>query len=238
MIQYAIKNSYKRRYNLLFTVTLLLFTFYVAVSLSACAQVSPYAIDINYKPGDTTPVANKDVWKLVLTVAKFNDLRQVEDKMLIGRVIKSDGTEIPIYPKFRIPSDAVTYAVKEYLTKAGNRLSTDSPAWDLKNDTIKKDWGNIVIGGNIDEFEIVCNKELPIRKYKARVKFVAAFANVLKPETIVKITVESTPSLEHIRFSEEKIEEVMNDAMSIAIRKVFESEEINRIFIDAAKEID
>lgn len=238
MIQYAIKNGYKRRYNLLFTITLLLFAFCIAVSLSACARVSRYTIDINYEPADTTPALNKNVRKLVVTVSKFNDLRQVEDKMVIGKVIKSDGTEIPIFPKLRIPSDAVTGAVKDYLKKTGYRLSAGTPDWDLKNDTINKEWGNIVIGGNIHEFEIVCTKEFPIRKYTARVKFVAGFANVRKPETIVKITVESTPTLEHIRFSEQKIEEVMNDAMSIAIRKVFESQEINRIFIDAAKEIN
>jgi hypothetical protein len=238
MIQYAIKYGYKRRYNLLFTMTLLLFAFYVAVSLSACARVSPYSIDINYEPADTTPALNKNVWKLVLTVSKFNDLRQVEDKMVIGKVIKSDGTEISIFPKFRTPSDAVTDAVRDYLTKAGNKLSAGTPGWDLSNDAIKKEWGNIVIGGNIHEFEIICAKELPIRKYTARVKFVAGFANVRKPEKIVKITVESTPTIEHISFSEQKIEEVMNDAMSIAIRKVFESQEINQIFIDAAKESD
>jgi hypothetical protein len=238
MRQYAIKCGYKRRYNLLFTITLLLFTFYVAVSLSACARVSPYSIDINYKPADTTPALSKNVRKLVLTVSKFNDLRQVKDKMMIGKVIKSDGTEIPIFPKLRIPSDAVTHAVKDYLKKTGYRLSVETPDWDLNNDTIKKDWRNIVIGGNIHEFEVVCTKGFPIRKYTARVKFVAGFANVQKPETIVKITVESTPILEHISFSEQKIEEVMNDAISIAIRRVFESQEINRIFIDAAKEID
>lgn len=238
MIQYAIKYGYKRRYNLLFTIALLLFAFCAAVSLSACAQVSPYTIDINYQPADTTPALSKDVWKLVLTVAKFNDLRQLKDKMEIGKVIKSDGTEIPIFPKFRIPSDAVTHAVKEYLTKAGNRISTDSPAWDLNKDTINQDWGNIIIGGNIHEFEIICDKKFPIKKYTARVKFVAGFANVRKPEKIVKITVESTPTLEHVSFSEKKIEEVMNEAMSTAIRRVFESEEINQIFIEAAKEID
>ncbi|MDO9530150.1 MAG: hypothetical protein Q7J27_13475 [Syntrophales bacterium] len=238
MIRYVIEYGYKRRYNLLSAIALLLFAFCAAVSLSSCAVVSPYTIDINYEPADTTPALNKNVWKLVLTVAKFNDLRQVKDKMEIGKVIKSDGTQIPIFPKFRIPSDAVTHAFKDYLTKAGNRLSTDTPDWDLKNDTINKEWGNIVIGGNIHEFEIVCTKEFPIRKYTAKVKFVAGFANVRKPETIVKITVESTPTVEHVSFSEQKIEEVMNEAMSVAIRRVFESEEINRIFIDAAKQID
>lgn len=238
MIQYAIRYGYKRKYKLLFTIALLLFAFCAAVSLSACAPVSPYTIDINYNSGDTTPEFNKDVWKLVLTVAKFNDLRQEEDKMVIGKVIKSDGTEIPIFPKFRIPSDAVTHAFKEYLTKAGDRLSADTPAWDLNKDTINQEWGNIVIGGNIHEFEITCNKELPIRKYSARVKFVAGFANVQKPGKIVKITVESTPTLEHISFSEQKIEEVMNEAMSVAIRRVFESQEVNRIFIEAVKEMN
>ena len=238
MIQYKIKNGYKRRYNLFSTVTFLLFAFFIAVSLSGCAGVSQYTIGINYQPVDKTPALNKNAGKLVVSVSKFNDLRQVEGKMVIGKVIKSDGTEITIFPKFRIPSDAVTHAFKEYLTRAGYMLSKETPDWDLKNDTINKDWGNIVIGGNIHEFEIVCNKEWPIRKYSAKVKFVVGFANVLKPETIVKITVESTPTLEHIRFSEEKIEEIMNDAMSIAIRKVFESQEINRIFIDAAKELD
>ncbi len=239
MIQYAIKYGYKRKYKLLSTIiTFLLFAFCAAVSLSSCAPVSPYTIDINYDPGNTAPEFNKDNWKLLLTVAKFNDLRQEEDEMMIGKVIKLDGTEIPIFPKFRIPSDAVAHAFKDYLTKAGNRISSETPEWDLDKDTINEEWGDIIIGGNIHEFEIICNKKLPIRKYSARVKFIAGFANVRKPETLVKITVESAPVLEHISFSEQKIEEIMNEAMSIAIRKVFESQEVKRIFSEAVKGIN
>jgi hypothetical protein len=129
---------------------------------------------------------NKKVQKLVLTVSKFNDLRQVEDKMVIGQVVEWGGSEIPIFPKFRIPPDAVTHAIKDYLRKTGYRLSIGTPDWDLNDDTIKKEWGDIVIGGNIHEFKIVCTKNCPIRKYIAKVKFVAVFANTRKSKTEVK----------------------------------------------------
>jgi len=238
MTKYTIRYYYKRRYDLLLTLTLLLLASCVAMSLGACARVSPYSVDLNYAPEDTTPSLNKKVQKLVLTVSKFNDLRQVEDKMVIGQVVKSGGSEIPIFPKFRTPPDAVTHAIKDYLRKTGYRLSTGTPDWDLNDETIKKEWGDIVIGGNIHEFEIVCTKNWPIRKYTAKVKFVAVFANARKSKTEVKINVESSPTLEHIRFSEQKIEEVINDAMSVAIRKAFESQEINRKFIEIAEGID
>ena len=59
--------------------------------------------------------------KYSLTVASFIDSRKMEDTLLIGRVIKSDGSSIPILPKYVKPTDAVAAALRELLIPVGIR---------------------------------------------------------------------------------------------------------------------
>jgi hypothetical protein len=238
MKKLAIKSGYEKRWPISLTVTLLLITFFFSIFLASCARVSLYSVDIKYEPVDTVQVSNEKVRELVFTVSKFNDLRQVDDKTTIGKVKDPNGTQILILPKFRRPSDAVTHAFQDYLSKAGYELSTETPGWNLQDDTIKKEWGNIVIGGNIHEFKVDCVKKWPVRKYTANVKLTVVFANVRTSKTRFKVNVESSPTFEDLRFSEKKIEEVINDALSAAIRKTFDNQETKQKIINMAEGTD
>jgi hypothetical protein len=48
--------------------------------------------------------------------------------------------------------------------------------------------------------------------------------------------VESSPSLDHVRFTEGKMTEVMNDALAAAVNKLFENEQVNQKIRAIAKE--
>ena len=65
----------------------------------------------------------------------------MEDTLLIGRVIKSDGATIPILPQYVKPPDAITSALRELLFKSGYTVSPDRPTWDLNEATIRPEWG-------------------------------------------------------------------------------------------------
>ena len=208
-----------------------------ALSVSACTGVSLYSIDLRYDAAHTIPTVKQTSHKFFITVTRFNDERSTDDKTLIGHVVTSDGRRIPVLPKFVTPGDAVTRAFKDYLTRSGYNVSKVMPVWDLREDAINPEWGKVVIGGTIDALDIECIKTTPIRTYRAKAKFTFIVASVEDRRILYRISVESNPSLEHIRFSEEKLEEVINDALSTAVNKIFESTDVHRKIMDVAEGI-
>jgi uncharacterized lipoprotein YajG len=232
----SVKFIYERRDSVTTTIIRFLMISCLAMFLGACARPGLYSVDLLYISPEKTSVADKKTKNLSITVAQFNDVRTVKDKRIIGKVVKSDGTRIPILPKHRMPSDAVTRAVRHYLNGEGYRVSSRTPVWNLSDDTIEDGWGTIVIGGNIHEFELICLKEMPIREYKARVKLSVVFADVAKKKMKLKVNVESSPSLEHIRFTEGKMTEVINDALAAAINRIFENREVHQKIKEIAEE--
>jgi uncharacterized lipoprotein YajG len=224
----SVNPIYERKEAVTTTIIRLLMICCLALSLGACAPPGLYSVDLLYISPEKTSVADKKTKNLSITVAQFNDVRTVNDKRIIGKVVKSDGMKIPILPKHHMPADAVTRAVRHYLNSEGYRVSSRTPVWNLSDDTIESGWGTMVIGGNIHEFELICLKEMPIRKYKASVKLSVIFADVAKKKMKFKVNVESSPFLEHIRFTEGKMTEVINDALSAAINRIFENREVHQ----------
>ena len=69
--------------------------------------------------------------------------------------------------------------------------------------------------------EIICNDNIMLKKYKAEVKLSLFFANVQTGKIFYIVSAIGTSSLEHVRFSEEILEQQINGALSIAIEKIF-----------------
>jgi len=201
--------------------------------LAGCAP-SLYSVDMKYVPSRVMPRTEGTGQIITVTVAEFEDLRKTEDKTPIGWVIKSDGRKIPVLPKFVKPSKAVTSPLKDFLARAGYRISPESPAWDLKEEDIRKEWGSIVIGGSIDELEVVCEDGMTLKKYAAKAKITVLFADAQTKKIFYRITTQSGVSLEHVLFSEERIEQQINAALSDAIEKIFEGKEATAKIREAA----
>jgi len=194
-----------------------------------------YSVDMKYIPIRDFPKAQGVTPPVALTVATFQDLRKMEDNIVIGRVIKPNGEQIRVLPKFVKPSQAVTEPIKEFFRRAGYRVAAESPAWDLQEAGINKRWQSILVGGSIDELEITCENSLTLTKYRAKVKLTIYFADPLKGKIFHTLTADSSASLEHVLFSEERMEQQINLALSSAIEKLFEGRDITNIINEGAR---
>jgi len=202
--------------------------------LSACTQ-SMYSVDMRYEPTAALNPDNTGNGKGGLTVAVFEDLRASQDKIKIGHVITVGGKSIPVAPKYKTPQDVVTLGFKEYFSKSGFTVSGGKPGWDLREASIQPGWGSVVVGGTIDELEVLCRDEFPIKKYRTTVKLTVVFADVEKKQVLFRTSTQSTASLEHVLFSEKRMQDLLNETLSDAIAKVFEEGKMERKILDAMK---
>jgi hypothetical protein len=207
---------------------------FAATLLVGCAP-GMYSVDMKYVPARSSPKAKGVTQPTALTVAAFQDVRKIKDNMMIGRVIKSNGKQIPVLPKFVTPSKAVTEPIKGFLRQAGYRVATASPVWDLQESSINQGWGPILVGGSIDDLDIVCQESLTM-KYTAKVKLTVYFADTLKGKIFHTVTTDSSASFEHVLFSEERLEKQINAALSDAIEKMFEGRDIRDIINEGTKQ--
>ncbi len=195
--------------------------------LSGCAP-KIYNVNMRYEPTKAIPPAATDGRKYSLTVASFNDQRKMEDTQLIGRVIKSNGTPIPILPRYVKPTDAVTAALRDVLVKSGYAVAPSRPAWDLNEATIRPEWGTILVGGTIDTLDVTCVQTFTMKRYTATVRVTLIFADVQKKKIFYRLVSESSSSLDHIFLSEARLESQINGVLSDAIEKAIEGPETIR----------
>jgi hypothetical protein len=195
--------------------------------LNGCAP-KIYNINMQYEPTKVIRPAVADGRKYSVTVASFTDQRKMDDTLLIGRVIKSDGTPIPILPRYVKPTEAVAAALRGLLSKSGYAVAPDRPAWDLDEKTLKPEWGTILVGGTIDALDVTCIEMFTMKRYSAKVKVTLIFADVLKKRIFYRVVSESSSSLDHIITSEEKLESQINGVLSDAMEKAIEGPETGR----------
>ena len=195
--------------------------------LSGCAP-KIYNVNIRYESTKTVPSVLTDGRKYSLTVTSFTDLRKMEDTLLIGRVVKSDGTSILILPRYLRPTDAVAAALRDVLTKSGYTVSPARPAWNLNEATIRPEWGTLLIGGTIDALDVTCVETLTMSQYSAMARVTLIFADVQNKKILYQITSESSSTLDHVFLSEARLESQINGVLSDAMEKALEGPETAR----------
>ena len=224
-----IKN-YQRSY--FFTKIALAF---IILFLQACTTPELYHANLKYEPTGTFRKLEKAGPDSLITVAMFNDIRQTDDKLQLGRVTTINGTVVPIFPEYMKIPDAVTTSIREYLFKSGYRISNDVPIWDLKGKSINKGWGVILVGGNIDELEIVCDDSFPVKTYRSKVRLTLVFADVAKKRIFYRSSIENSASQEEVSFSEEILNKQINAVLSGALEKMLNDPAMRKRIEDALK---
>lgn len=222
-----------RSFSRIFKATLLMI---IALLLVSCAP-SGYYINMRYEPSKPAPHAG-DMEKPVaaaITLAILNDLRPGGDDLQIGKVLISVGTPLPVILKDLKPSNAVSVVVGDYLKKSGYILTSERPNWNLQESTIKKEWGKILIGGNIDKLEIICDNKQWVKKYRAEVKISLFFADVKRGQIFYRVSATGGASLEHVRLNEETLEKQINGALSSAIEDSLEGSTVRLKIQEALK---
>jgi ABC-type transport system substrate-binding protein len=187
---------------------------------------SLYSINMHYDAEQATiPVylkADDKTSNTIISVAEFTDSRQIDDRLVVGRVEEKDGMKILVLPKYTKATKAISSGIKEYLKKAGYKVADKIEQWDLKEETIPKGVAKILIGGNIEELEISCRRGFLTNSYKANMKLTIYFADLVKGKIFYKSKVESSSSQEHVLFSEARLGEQANIVLDDAIENFFE----------------
>lgn len=212
-------------------------TIVAVISLSACTPATRYAVNVTPEPVRNVVPAGEKMKGIYITVAAFNDLRTLADKSVVGTVTKSEGEKIPVMLANTKPADAVTSGVKSYMTRAGYTLVNLSPAWDLKPSGIGKYWGRYVIGGNIESFEIACDKTAMKAKYKTRVTLSMALADVQKAAVIHTYRVQGESNREDVNLTEDDLRKHLtievNNALTDALEKLINPKSINEKILES-----
>lgn len=200
------------------------------LGIIGCVASRLYSVNMNYDAGKANIPAylkNDDKGRnTLITITEFGDSRKVDEPMVIGRVVEKNGMKTLVLPKYTKPTQALANGIKRYLIKAGYKIAGLAGQWDLKEETMPKVDSKIIIGGNIEELELICRKGFPTDSYKATMKLTLVIADPAKGKILYRSSVESNTSLEHVSFSEARLEEQINIAMGDAIEKVFEDRNV------------
>ncbi len=220
---------------------LIIFIAIIAViSTAACTPVTRYAVSMTTEPVRNVTPAGDQIKGIPITIAVFNDIRTLADKNVVGAVIKTGGEKLPIFVINTTPAEAVSSGVKSYMSRAGYTLLNSSPAWDTKPAGISKNWGRIVIGGNIESFEITCEKANIKATYKTRVTLSLALADVQKSAIIHTYRVLGESSRSDVNMTEDDLRTHLsievNNAVTDAIEKLINPKSINEKILGAISE--
>ena len=225
IVQLSNSNALRFR-NWSFTIIAVLALISFSTGISAGAAPSRYNINVQYKAEQAVIPeylkADEKTRGAVITVAEFTDARQVDDKKIVGRVRERDDTRVPIFLKDVLPAGAVAEGIKEYLKKAGYKVADKSVQWDLKETTMPKGNGKVIIGGSIEEMEEACWTGIFSNSYKTNVKLTIVIGDLTKDKILYKTRVESSSSRDDVSFSEEEIGGQLSAALGDAIEKIFE----------------
>jgi hypothetical protein len=186
------------------------------LALQACTP-AVYQINLKFIPPEKTFRQPRPDARI--TVATFNDVRRMDDRLLLGQ-IKSSSDVVPILPmKERVP-EAVTSSIRDVLTRAGYKLTDERPPWDLKESTINPHWGKLVIGGNIDTLEMTGEDAIPVKSYQTKVRLTFVLADSVARKILYRSSVETSSALKDITFSGERIEKEVNATFTDALMKM------------------
>jgi hypothetical protein len=207
---------------------LVLITF--GTGISASAATSLYRINIQYSAEKAVIPeylkAEEKTSGAIISVAEFTDMRQVDDKKIIGHVRERDDTRVPVFPNDVTPTKAVANGIKEYFKKAGYKVADKIVQWDLKEETMPKGNSKVIIGGSIEELEITCWTGVFSNSYKTNLKLTIVIADLAKRKILYKSKVESSSSKDAVFFSEAELGGQLSTAMGDAIKKVFEEKAV------------
>ena len=198
--------------------------------LSGCAGPSLYSVNMYYDAEKSVIPAYLKVdgqtSGAVVAVAEFTDTRQIDDPLIIGRVIQNSGAKILVFPRNVKPTKAVANGIKQYLKKAGYKITEINEQWNLNEDKIPMGNAKILIGGNIEELEITCRKGNLTNSYNTNMTLAIVIADITKGRILYRTRVKSIYAQEHVLFSENILGQQADMVLSDAIEKLFEDKKV------------
>jgi hypothetical protein len=190
--------------------------FYIVLllALASCAGVSRYPIDLSYQPKAHEATGEKGA----VTVVLFNDKRDVTEKKVIG--MKDGETRFVSFGEG--PAPAVSDAVRAYLQNRGYTVNKVNEAWDGTAQSLRPEWGDLVVGGDIEDLNITVTSSFPKTEYRCSVKLRVIMADPKTKTILNKEKIESSSSYVTVYFSRDKAEELINSTLADAMEKTLD----------------
>ena len=201
----------------------------LAPALLSCATSGYYRLNVQYVPQKAPQAADSSIQQYMITAAQFNDERSGLDKSVIGKRIHADGSELKAVSQTMPPTEVVGTALKDAFFKNGYTVFGGTPSWDGTERTIQKEWRDLVVGGFIEELDVVSTTGFLSAEYVTKVKLRVVFADVQHKRILYTTTLESSSSFKHFYFSQSRMEQEINNALSIAIEKMFANNKVEEI---------
>ncbi|MFO7569790.1 MAG: hypothetical protein R6W75_08310 [Smithellaceae bacterium] len=202
------------------------------LSMTGCTATNIYTVDMNYDAAyaviPSYVIPNNRALQSLLTVAEFTDTRKQDDPLIVGRVIEKNKTRTLVLPKHARPTQAVSQGIRHYLRKAGYNVTGVAAPWDLTEENMPEGSGRILIGGNLTDLEINCERGFPTNAYSTKIKLTLYLADTRQKQVLYRSTVEAVTSLEHVAFSEGRMGDQAAIALGDAIEKLFEKRELSQ----------
>ena len=208
----------------------------LAFTAVSCATSGSYRLDVRYTPQTEPKTADSSMQQHMITVAQFNDARNALDKSIIGKRIHADGSELKAVSKKMQPTaEVVGTAFKDAFFKNGYTVFGGLPDWDGNERTLQKGWGNLVVGGFIEELDVVCSTGFLSATYETKVKLRVVFGEVQHKRILFTTTLESSSSYKHFYFSQARMEQEINNALSLAIEKMFANNKVEELIDEISR---
>jgi hypothetical protein len=197
-----------------------------AAALSfACAPITHYPIHLRYVPEGNVPPASEEHKGSVITVTAFADNRGVADRATLGQWVDNDDEVIPFVASEGDPATNVARAFETYLFKKGYTVRMAHEGWDLRPETIRPAWGDLVVGGSIEELSVNARAEGIKVVYDCKLKLIVGVGDVKEHKSMYKNTVELSFSYDRVTFSRSFAEQKTNKMLTKAVEQALEEME-------------
>lgn len=201
----------------------------LALTLVSCAT-GHYKLDVRYMPQtESTKAADSGMQQCIITTAQFNDERNEPDREFIGKRIHGDSSVRKAVPLTLTPSETVGTAIKDAFFKNGYTVFGGTPAWDCTGTSVREEWGNLVVGGFIEELDVTSRTDFLSAEYKTKVKLRVIFADVKQKSILYTTSIESSSSFSHLFFNQSRMEQEINNTLSSAVEKMFTDNKVKEI---------
>lgn len=191
----------------------------ICIAVQACA--SQHTVALRYLCSGTNQQTETFMQPSFLCVTVFNDARQTQDQSIIGKRFSIDGVELPVYCRPLLPAYAVALTLREHLFGNNFTVYGGIPFWDLEEQTIDPAWGTVVIGGDIQNLDVVCAADFWRTHYTVTFKLAIVVADVRRRKIVYTTTVQSASVRSDFLFSEERLEQEINRNLSSAVESLF-----------------
>ena len=191
----------------------------IAAFVCACALITQYPIYLRYTPEGVGLQANAQPKEKVVTVTTFMDNRGVANHEILGTWVDNKETIVPFVSSKGTPAASVTRAFATYLSQQGYSVREEPRSWDLKPESIRPGWGDLVIGGSIEELSVNAMAEGVKITYNYKLNLIVVVADATEQKNKYKETIEFSSSYEKAMFSPEAAEEKINKMLAEAVEK-------------------